>query len=282
MKISPKELSAGALAAESLRLALRTFRDAGYVVLEDAYDLKFLRKVREAYEAELEAYLRKQGGLEKMEGRTFGKNHIGYFPRIVPPMSDPLLVAHPIAVQLMDALLGEHFQCGFYNTNTAMPGSGIQPIHRDSPSMFGTEMAVPHPVTSLVLNIPLCDFSVENGSTEIWPGSHLIVDTDPGDKDRLIERAETLASTRANLKLGSFALRDLRLWHRGMPNRAASPRTMIALVYERGYFRTGTLRIPRATWEGWDERTRRIFRHNEVIEEAEAGKSEMEKEESAA
>jgi ectoine hydroxylase-related dioxygenase (phytanoyl-CoA dioxygenase family) len=266
VKITPEERAAGELSPERLRAAVRTFKDVGYVVLEDLYDVGFLRDVRAEYDVLLERYLAGRGGLDAMEGKTFGKNHVGFHPVLVPPMSDERIVAHPVAAQVMAALLGKEFQCGFYNTNTAMPGSGIQPVHRDTEPLFGAEMSVPHPVTALVVNIPLCDFTLENGSTEVWPGSHLIVDPSPEDAKDLDARAKDLRSERTNLSLGSLVLRDLRMWHRGMPNNADYPRTMIALVYSRGFIRTGTLEIPRSTWEGWGETARHIFRNNRVTD----------------
>ena len=271
MKVTHEEVAAGALSPESLRRALRTFGDVGYVVLEDVYDPEYLKEVREEYEVALDAYLQSRGGLEEMEGKTFGKNHVGFHPPIVPPFSDPRLVAHPIAVQLLTELLGSGYQCGFYNTNTAMPGSGIQPVHRDTGPLFGAQLPVPHPVTTLVLNIPLCDFTLENGCTEVWPGTHLIVDPHPDDGKRLDERAKELPSARPGLPLGSFALRDMRMWHRGMPNTADYPRTMFAIVYSRSFIRTGTLDIPRSTWDSWGETERSIFRNNPIVEDGKGG-----------
>ena len=268
MQITPDEWSAGALTPDSLHRALRTFREAGYVALEDAFDLGFLREVRAEYETMLHAHLEGRGGLDALEGKTFGKNHVGFHPPLVAPLADSRIVAHPIAVQLMRELLGPDLQCGFYNTNTAMPGSGIQPVHRDTTPLFGVSFPVPHPVSTLVLNVPLCDFDLENGSTEVWPGSHLLVDLRPEDGKDLEARAADLPSARTNLKLGSLVLRDMRMFHRGMPNRSDSPRTMLALVYSRGFIRTDTMAVPHATWETWDETARRIFRHNRVTEEA--------------
>jgi ectoine hydroxylase-related dioxygenase (phytanoyl-CoA dioxygenase family) len=268
MELTLEERSAGTLSPQNLRLAVRTFDDVGFVVLEDAFEKPFLDTIRAAYEAQLHAFLEGRGGLDALEGKTFGKNHIGFHPPLLFPLADERIVAHPVAVQLMTELLGDSFQCGFYNTNTAMPGSGIQPIHADTRPLFGAALGVPHPVATLVVNIPLCDFTLENGSTEVWPGTHRFVDTTPKDERTLEERARDLPSVRTNFKVGSLVLRDMRMWHRGMPNRADYPRTMIALVYERGFKRTDTLEVPRSTYEAWSETTRKIFRNNPVIEDA--------------
>ena len=69
------------------------------------------------------------------------------------------------------------------------------------------ELGMALPVTRIVVNIPLIDFTLENGCTEIWPGSHLIVDpvTIPETEDEVLfrdyhvcseERGTTLPSLR--------------------------------------------------------------------------------------
>ena len=260
MKLTEDERAAGELSLERLARAVQTFEDVGYVVIENIFDAAFLDTVRAAYEAELARFIQSKGGLEALEGKTFGKNHIGFFPPVHLPLADAQLVAQPVAVQLMKTLLGEDLQCAFFHTITALPGSGIQPVHRDT----GHLMGVPHPVATLVLNIPLCDFTIANGATEVWPGTHLILGGALDD-----ERAAAFPSVRTEVPVGSFILRDMRMWHRGMPNLASYPRTMYALVYERGFIRTPIVTIPRTTWESWSDDARHIFRHNQVVEDAE-------------
>jgi ectoine hydroxylase-related dioxygenase (phytanoyl-CoA dioxygenase family) len=270
MQITVDEQKAGQLSPERLAKALRAFRDVGFVVLENVLKRDFIAKVRAGYDVELEKYLAVRGGMDGLEGKTFGKNHIGFFPALFAPIADARIAAHPVAVQIMTELLGPNLHCSFYHTNTAYPGSGYQPIHRDTaPLFYRHEMNVPHPVTALVLNVPLCDFTEENGSTEVWPGTHLIVDDGPEDGKELEERAAQLASVRTNVPVGSLILRDLRTWHRGMPNDAAHPRTMLAIVYQRAGFPAKPTTIPESTWKAWPETARHIFRNNKVVPDAE-------------
>jgi ectoine hydroxylase-related dioxygenase (phytanoyl-CoA dioxygenase family) len=258
MKLTDEEKVAGMLTPERLSEAVRTFNDVGYVVVENVYEPAFLETVRRAYEVELERFIASKGGLEVLEGKTFGKNHIGFFPPLHLPLADTQLAAQPVAVQIMKVLLGEDLQCAFFHTNTALPGSGIQPVHRDTGSLMG----VAHPVATLVLNIPLCDFTLANGATEVWPGTHLTLG--PVDETR----AAVFPSTRTEVPAGSFILRDMRMWHRGVPNNTDTARTMYAIVYERGFLRTPVVTVPRTTWETWSDDARHIFRHNQVVEDA--------------
>ena len=121
---------------------------------------------------------------------------------------------------------------------------------------------------AVALNVPLCDFTIQNGSTEVWPATHLIVDAPGQNSGKLTDRAAPLASVRTNVPIGTLILRDMRAWHRGMPNESDTPRTMLALIYRRGIFSDGsTLSIPSATWQEWPERVKQAFRGNKVVPE---------------
>ena len=246
------------------------FSDTGLVVLEDLLDPNWIAEVRSAYNAALEARIAVHG-LEAVQQTPMEKNHLSFYPALVPPFSDLRLIANPIAVQIAEVLLGENFQCTYYHSNTSYPGSGTQNIHRDSGHLFGTAFPFALPAACLALNVPLCDFTEANGSTEVWPGTHLMVDRDSADGGRLAERAAEMPSLRTNIPAGSLVLRDMRMWHRGMPNTTDMARTMLALIYRRNWLAdSATLNIPHSTWEGWTEAARKIFRGNKIVSDAEA------------
>ena len=273
MYLTADEKSNGLLSDKNLAGALRTLRDVGYVVIEDVYDAAFIDELRTAYDELLDQFLEVRGGIEginKAKKNGFGLNHIAMFLPFVSPVADAQVVANPIAVQVMAAVLGDDLTCSFYNSNTAYPGSGYQQIHRDTGLLFGTELQVPTPPTHIVFNIPLTNFTEENGSTEVWPGTHLIVDKEPADGKALEERARDLASQRTNIPTGSIVIRDMRMWHRGVPNNSQEVRTMLAIVYDRGWLRTiRPVEIPRETWKAWPEVARDIFRYNRIVESVE-------------
>ncbi|KAK1075717.1 hypothetical protein LTR74_000125 [Friedmanniomyces endolithicus] len=126
--------------------------------------------------------------------------------------------------------------------NTALKATGRQPVHSD--------IDKPHPLWpfAFAFNIPLCDMSVENGSTELWIGSHKDSNIDQhctfaGGETGLVIRPELLEERRQHsppvqpsTKKGSLIIRDIRLWHAGMPNRTDTPRIMLAFVYQPRWF----------------------------------------------
>jgi ectoine hydroxylase-related dioxygenase (phytanoyl-CoA dioxygenase family) len=179
---------------------------------------------------------------------------------IEPPFSDPLVVTHPALCQVANALLGEGFTCCLYNSNTALPGSTFQRVHRDTSPLFGSEVGIPTPTVGMVVNIPLVDFTLENGSTEVWPGTHHIVDQ-PDETATLDDRVAPLASSRVNVRAGSIVVRDLRVWHRGVPNTSAHRRTMLAIVYHRGFlgWQHPSMQVSESVYAAWPEETQRVF-----------------------
>jgi ectoine hydroxylase-related dioxygenase (phytanoyl-CoA dioxygenase family) len=150
----------------------------------------------------------------------------------------------------------------YFASDTPLPGSDYQKVHSDTRFLF-PEAALPVPCYGLVLNVPLVDCTEENGSLEFWPSTHLT----PGRAD--LERlAASLPSLRANLKAGSLLLRDLRMWHRGTPNRSSATRPHLAVVYTRPWyqFEQNGPRLTRAQFEGLRERGKRLLRQVEIVE----------------
>ena len=123
--------------------------------------------------------------------------------------------------------------------NTAFPGSIKQNVHRDAGHIF-PEIRSAVPPLLLVVNVALDDFTADNGATEIWPCSHLLVDADEEESATLKipeERSkEHPSAPKTTMTAGSVIVRDMRTWHRGMPNKTGQPRTMLMLVFYRQYF----------------------------------------------
>jgi len=267
LKISPEERERKTLTEETLAVALRTLRECGYVVLEEVLPQGWVAEMRAAFDEELTRVT--TGNEERVEK---AQGHYGITAPMRMPFMDSLAIENPFAHPILQAALGKSlFSPLPYGCNTAWPGSGVQRLHRDTGQLF-PEAPYVLPISLAVVNIPLVDFTLENGATEVWPGSHLIVDGDATEKAQAEERAAQLPSVRLTMPAGSVVVRDLRCWHRGMPNRTQTIRTMTAMVYFRQFHHLPDHRhafdqaVPRAVWEQLSEPTRQIYRFHSVVD----------------
>ena len=120
----------------------------------------------------------------------------------------------------------------------------------------------------MVIHVPLIDFTEENGSTEVWPGTHLITDNHP--QVQLEARAKQMLSVRTNMPAGSLVVRDMRVWHRGTPNQTQVIRTMTSIVYFRQlhrfpqHLKGEPPAISQTAKALMTERAQRLYRYNPV------------------
>lgn len=156
---------------------------------------------------------------------------------------------NPFAAAILAAVLGPQPVVHYANGNTALkaPPHGRQPVHSDC------EFA--HPAYfpfAYVVNINLVDVDARNGGTEVWVGSHHVSVKEAhvpsatnshadGEQDYvedmltikpelLDQRRRHSPPVQACTRRGSMIIRDLRLWHAGMPNLTDEPRIMLAFV----------------------------------------------------
>lgn len=125
------------------------------------------------------------------------------------------------------------------------PNPQRQPVHSDADFAHPT-----HPF-ALVVNVPLIDFTPENGSTELWLGTHTgdlsglqVQEGAHGDRasgrireELLTERRKVRGPSQPKIKKGSIVVRDLRLWHAGMPNLTDEVRVMLAMIHFAPWYR---------------------------------------------
>jgi ectoine hydroxylase-related dioxygenase (phytanoyl-CoA dioxygenase family) len=123
-------------------------------------------------------------------------------------------------------VLGHRLKLSSLNARTALPASACQPLHVD----MG---AIPDEHGYWVCNCVwmLDDFTPDNGALRVVPGSHRWkqrpqdVMADPGTP----HPDEALITGRA----GSIIVINAHLWHGGLANRTATPRTAVHAFYCR-------------------------------------------------
>jgi ectoine hydroxylase-related dioxygenase (phytanoyl-CoA dioxygenase family) len=221
--LTPSEVAQGRALPVHLDAALRAIDEDGFVIFRNAVDV-----------AHVEALYRPM--LEDVLKRSSEQAAIPDFSSVLPRRERALLfkdvMMNPIAAQVMAAAMGERVQCGMYSSNVTMPGAGDQQLHVDQAALKEGE-TLDYPLNCVVVNVPLVDFTLEVGATEIWPGTHR-VPRHVGDfwvaEDQIIKRRAERPPVRAVMPRGSLLIRDIRLWHRGTPNQTQIVRPMIAMI----------------------------------------------------
>lgn len=231
--VKPKELTAGKLTDLQVEQAISSIRSEGYVVLENIINHDHLDTLRERMDADSRKLIK----AEKWGGAGMLKGHLQQGPPPFAPYIFQDIVANPFIIQITKELLGEGVYNNFYNGNTNCPGSGTQPLHRDGDHLW-QNMETAHPTAEVLVNISPQDTSEENGSVELWPGSHLDVSGRHIDEKHEARRREIAPPIRGNAKKGSALIRDMRLWHRGVPNLSDEPRHMIAMIHRIYWLRS--------------------------------------------
>jgi ectoine hydroxylase-related dioxygenase (phytanoyl-CoA dioxygenase family) len=139
------------------------------------------------------------------------------------------LIRHPLAIDLVTALLGPDFLISNFTANIALPGSQSMKLHSDQ------GIVVPEPwFNPWSINVIWClnDIDAENGATRYIPGSHKI-----RWRSELPEKAKSKAVP-FEAPAGSIVAMDGRIWHTSGANVSESrERALLFGYYSRSFIR---------------------------------------------
>lgn len=260
IRLTDEELETKTMGSYNLQAALEALHADGLVVLENAVDPAHLDHLNQRMVADAEQL------------KTREKAHVNFSAETRNFQQEPVpdegyifddIIANPWAAEILEHMLGPLPKIRLYSANTAFKAEARQPVHID--------MALGYPRTpfGFCVNINLVSTSPENGATEFWLGTH----NDPalealtinghGDDgpdpaialekkaarakdlgvpidfaDKLVEeRRKVRPPIQASLPKGSLIIRDIRIWHAGMPNRTDDTRVMLVTVAVAPWYR---------------------------------------------
>ncbi|KAK4864576.1 hypothetical protein LT330_009571 [Penicillium expansum] len=241
---SRDEIKHERLSHQNLEVAVRSLHQDGLVVIEnviphDCLDRLNKKMIEDAY------------SLQSRKGDSPFNYNPGNIQQDAPPVREyfePSIFLNPIAIQITSTALGPRPKWTFCSGNTAMPPTAenpptSQPVHSDAD--FNHPI---HPF-AYVINVPLTTMTPDNGSTEVWLGTH----TDAGlhvqeglhgerasgriKLDELEKRRLDRPPCQPVVPKGSIVVRDLRLWHAGVGNQSKEPRVMLAMIHFAPWYR---------------------------------------------
>jgi ectoine hydroxylase-related dioxygenase (phytanoyl-CoA dioxygenase family) len=265
MKVTSDEWQTGQLDSESLLLAQLNLKIKGYVIIEDVFGEAQLKEIKDRFDVLLGEYVARTDP-------NRGASRYGMPLPFDAPFATTTLVANPILLQVVRSILGEDIVCSYFSSDTALSGSDYQQAHSDVPPLFPKD-ELSLPPFCYVINIPLVDFRPDNGPTEIWPyGTHLVGDprmVPIPDFARIKELRESplgrfneeqMTPQQVITPAGSVVIRDIRMWHRGTPNRSNEPRPMMAIVYNRPWYYHGVVQMDERQFEALPAEVKQVFR----------------------
>ena len=138
------------------------------------------------------------------------------------------LALHPTVLALAEGILLEYatnYQLNFSGVMHLEQGAKAQVLHRDGDLYPLSHLGI---TTLMPTMWALTDFTADNGSTRVVPGSH------PWQDDRQAQPAETIT---ASMRQGSVLIYLGGTLHGGGDNATPAPRTGLALQYSLGWLR---------------------------------------------
>jgi hypothetical protein len=225
MDASESYLENNAVDATQIDTWIEQFHRDGYLFLKNILTPATINQLKADLDQVLAENPNETGGAIELHHRMFetSATNLGLFDM------------EPI-VSFAEALIANHCHV-IHNNNFRTPhGGGIISWHQDdSPHFFVTHGEPPTnirlPVLLFTANYYLTDvLTVENGPTQVIPGSHLFGASPPNP----IEDSPYADQVVSNLgPAGSVIMFNNQVWHRGGPNTSDQTRYMAQVTYAR-------------------------------------------------
>ena len=242
----------------TLSRAIEALRRDGFVIVDDVIAHEHLDILQGAMEEDL---------VKILALPVVPHNFVwGIVQQGPPPYADYVfrdVLANPFVCQITRDVLGEGACSGTMTGNSNLPGSGLQPVHVDDGQLWA-DLEIAHPPTRLVVNVSLANTTVENGAIELWPGTHLDTRQVRGSnirvaEDAVEERRNIEPPVRGITKKGAVLIRDIRVWHRGTPNKSDDTRFMIGMIHSVPWFAPKSKKGSESRTIGLDKRSAHVF-----------------------
>jgi len=193
----------------------------GALIMDDVIDAEFIAALRSETDPYMDAT---ENGNDDFSGRHTTRTG-GLLMRSEKCRE---LIAHPLILKPCEAFLSpycERVQLHLTQIIRLRPGQGSQMIHRDRWA-WGRHLAHIEPQFNTIWAIT--DFTLENGATQIVPGSVAWPDNRQATAEEI---------SQAVMKAGSVLIYSGSVFHGGGENRSETDRIGINLTYALGWLR---------------------------------------------
>jgi ectoine hydroxylase-related dioxygenase (phytanoyl-CoA dioxygenase family) len=217
---------------EAVQEAAELFSEHGCVLLKSVLGQDYVAELHRAFVDTYRSYFEDR---EFPDALVVGTKRIQVTVAIQGPFNSPQLYANDCILPVLKLVLGEQLIVGSFGAVVSLAGAPNQHRHRDHPNIYETgETEATEPWVDIVLPpyalnaiVPLVPLNPTNGTTHLWPGSHLV----PKSK------GEQLPGVDPVVDIGDCLLVDYRTLHAGKANLSANPRPILYNMYCRPWFR---------------------------------------------
>ena len=224
LTLTAAERAEQTIAQARVDAAAKEFHTHGFLLITAVLPLALTEELRTAYLAE---YAHLWNGPAVTDALKVGSKRYMVTVDIKKPFNTPLLYANPFVLPLVKALLTEELVLGTFVSVTSLPGAKLQHLHRDNPLLFNALINRFLPPHAVSVFFPLVEFNSVNGTTRLFPGTHLKNDAD----SKKVNPVDPV------VPVGSCLLVDYRLFHQGTENQSSTVRPMLCGVYQRPWFK---------------------------------------------
>jgi ectoine hydroxylase-related dioxygenase (phytanoyl-CoA dioxygenase family) len=213
---SPEQVRNPKQAPRDVEKLKEAFAQDGYFIVRNVVSPERLSHLRTRILDEFERA--KNAGL-LFSGGGLISGHLNCFPGEESRFAYDALQEHGI-VDLIKTILPKEVNLPNVGCNFNLPNSVAQHYHADRNFLD----------YFIIANVAVVDTDLENGAIDLVPGTH---------KKfykfwRFAMERPQRASKRIAMKQGDVLVRTSNVWHRGMPNRTAAARPMLAFTWEDG------------------------------------------------
>jgi len=195
---------------------IQEFASNGYFVVRDVVSPERLTELHNALVQEYDTAL-KSGALFSGGGLVSG--HLNCFPGAAARFAYDTLQERGI-IDLIKQLHPKVMRIPNVGCNFNLPGSHTQHYHIDRP--FTRDF--------MIANVAVIDTVIENGATELVPGTHKQF----CKYTQFVLERRHRNGVSVPMNGGDVLIRSSNVWHRGMTNRTSIPRPMLAMTWEDG------------------------------------------------
>jgi ectoine hydroxylase-related dioxygenase (phytanoyl-CoA dioxygenase family) len=209
-------LAADKITDSDIARAQQEFASHGYFVLRDIVSANRLTELHHRLAQEFDK-ASASGAL--FSGGGLFSGHLNCFPGAGARFAYDTLQERGI-IDLLRQLHPKVLRMPNVGCNFNLPGSHTQHYHIDRP--FSRDF--------MIVNVAVVDTVIENGATELVPGTHKRF----YKYTRFVLERRHRDGARVPMKQGDVLIRSSNVWHRGMTNRTKVPRPMLAMTWEDG------------------------------------------------